>query len=125
MKEKLLAGTSIVVDRYSFSGVAFSTAKGMDSKWCWEPEVGLLAPDAIIYLDMPIEDAAQRGEFGGERYEKIDFQKTVQGKFKGLQTPEWNVLDARQTIEELETQIKEIALKTVTEVESTEFNTLK
>jgi len=43
----------------------------MDAKWCWEPEVGLLAPDAIIYLDMPIEDAAKRGEFGGERYEKV------------------------------------------------------
>ena len=24
----------------------------MDSKWCWEPEVGLLAPDAVIYLDV-------------------------------------------------------------------------
>ena len=27
MKEKLAAGESIVVDRYSFSGVAFSSAK--------------------------------------------------------------------------------------------------
>ena len=30
------------------------TTQGMDSKWCWEPEVGLLAPDLVIYLDMPV-----------------------------------------------------------------------
>ena len=119
----------------------------MDSKWCWEPEVGLLAPDAVIYLDMPIEDAAKRGEFGGERYEKVglhrclaessasmaepdvnsqvEFQKEVQRKFKGLQTPEWAVLDARESIEELEGKIREIALTTVAAVEDTDFQKLQ
>ena len=31
---KLKSGTSLIVDRYSYSGVAFSAAKGLDIEWC-------------------------------------------------------------------------------------------
>lgn len=34
MEEKLRSGTTLVVDRYSYSGVAFSSAKGLDTEWC-------------------------------------------------------------------------------------------
>jgi thymidylate kinase len=34
MEAKLREGTTLVVDRYSFSGVAFSAAKGLDLNWC-------------------------------------------------------------------------------------------
>ncbi|XP_031403361.1 thymidylate kinase-like isoform X4 [Punica granatum] len=34
MEEKLKSGTSLIVDRYSYSGVAFSSAKGLDIDWC-------------------------------------------------------------------------------------------
>lgn len=34
MESKLKAGTTIIVDRYSYSGVAFSSAKGLDIDWC-------------------------------------------------------------------------------------------
>jgi dTMP kinase len=34
MESKLLGGTTLVVDRYSYSGVAFSAAKGLDIEWC-------------------------------------------------------------------------------------------
>lgn len=29
-----MSGTTLIVDRYSYSGVAFSTAKGLDIQWC-------------------------------------------------------------------------------------------
>lgn len=48
-----------VCDRYCYSGVAFSAAKGMDMDWCKSCDKGLIAPDCIIYLDMPVEEAAQ------------------------------------------------------------------
>ena len=48
-----------VCDRYCYSGVAFSAAKGMDMDWCKACDKGLIAPDCIIYLDMPVEEAAQ------------------------------------------------------------------
>lgn len=34
MEAKLGSGTTLIVDRYSFSGVAFSSAKGLDIEWC-------------------------------------------------------------------------------------------
>lgn len=34
MESKLLGGTTLIVDRYSYSGVAFSAAKGLDIQWC-------------------------------------------------------------------------------------------
>lgn len=37
----LSSGENIVMDRYSYSGVAFSAAKGLDCKWCFAPEIGL------------------------------------------------------------------------------------
>jgi dTMP kinase len=121
MQELLDAGTTIVVDRYSYSGVAFSAAKdGMDVEWCYAPEKGLPAPDAILYLDLPIEKAMKRGEFGAERYEKEEFQKKVRDNFFQMmkEGPQelWNVMDADQTIEELEVQIQEVAKKVISEV---------
>ena len=38
--ELLNQGTTIICDRYTFSGVAFSSAKGMDFDWCKSPDVG-------------------------------------------------------------------------------------
>ena len=49
-------GVTVVCDRYSFSGVAFSGAKdGMSMEWLKRPEEGLPAPDRVIYLDIDVE----------------------------------------------------------------------
>ncbi|PNX88776.1 thymidylate kinase, partial [Trifolium pratense] len=34
METKLKSGITLIVDRYSYSGVAFSSAKGLDIEWC-------------------------------------------------------------------------------------------
>lgn len=34
MENKLRDGITLIVDRYSYSGVAFSAAKGLDIEWC-------------------------------------------------------------------------------------------
>lgn len=46
METKLKAGTTLIVDRYSYSGVAFSSAKGLDTGWC---KVKSLHNDMIFY----------------------------------------------------------------------------
>ena len=43
-------GKNIVCDRYWYSGVAYSYAKGLDFDWCIKPDEGLIEPDLIIYL---------------------------------------------------------------------------
>ena len=62
--EKLNSGTTLIVDRYAYSGAAFTAAKGvtgLDLEWCKAPDVGLPAPDCTFFLNMPVEDAASRG----------------------------------------------------------------
>ena len=120
MEAKLLSGCTLVCDRYCYSGVAFSAAKGMDFEWCKACDTGLLAPDCVIYLDMPVEEAAQRGNYGEERYEKIDFQRTVRERFMALKKADedggklpWYTLDARKSIDELKAEIQAIADKCV------------
>ncbi|KAJ0464973.1 putative dTMP kinase [Helianthus annuus] len=113
MEATLKSGTSLIVDRYSYSGVAFSSAKGLDIEWCKAPEVGLLAPDLVVYLDIPPEKAAERGGYGGERYEKLEFQKNVAQYYKKLSDASWKIIDACQPMEDVEKQLKEIVLDCV------------
>jgi len=56
---KLHNGVTLVCDRYAYSGVAFTAAKGLDYEWCKSCDKGLPAPDCIIYLDMPVDEAAK------------------------------------------------------------------
>ncbi|KAK4844070.1 hypothetical protein QYF36_016117 [Acer negundo] len=52
-----LVGYEVRLDSaiYSYSGVAFSSAKGVDLEWCKAPKIGLLALDLVLHLDMPPE----------------------------------------------------------------------
>ena len=64
LMDKLNNGTTIICDRYAYSGVAFSSAKpeaDLSLGWCQAPDVGLPAPDAVIFLDLTQEQAEQRG----------------------------------------------------------------
>lgn len=67
MEKMLYEGTTLIVDRYSYSGVAFSAAKGLDVEWCKAPEAGLPKPDLVLLLTMTAAAISQRGGFGAER----------------------------------------------------------
>lgn len=81
----LANGNTVICDRYAYSGVAFSSAKTKEDRsttssnisgsiggecshdedltidWCKAPDVGLPAPDAVIFLDLSQEEATKRG----------------------------------------------------------------
>jgi dTMP kinase len=71
LKALLLNGTTVVCDRYAYSGVAFSAAKVneetgepiLDLGWCQAPDRGLPAPDCVIFLDLTMDEAEQRGGY--------------------------------------------------------------
>ena len=50
IRETLLSGTSIVMDRYAFSGVAYSASKGLKLEWCKGPDRGLPGIFFFIFL---------------------------------------------------------------------------
>lgn len=83
----LASGTTVVCDRYYYSGIVYSAAKRNPSlplSWARGPEVGLPRPDLVLFLDLDEDEARKRGGWGGERYEQAEIQKRVRELFWGL-----------------------------------------
>ncbi|KAG2147889.1 thymidylate kinase-domain-containing protein [Suillus bovinus] len=110
----LAQGTTVLADRYAFSGIAFSARKGLPYEWCRAPDVGLPAPDLTLFLNISPEVAATRAGYGLERYEKEEVQKGVKQVFDkiGREMQEdgggegkWVEIDAGKTKEEVAEEI--------------------
>lgn len=118
MEKDLRAGTTIIVDRYSYSGIAYSSAKGLDFEWCKVPEKGLLKPDLVVYLTLTDEVMARRGGFGEERYESSEMQKKVKKMFEKLiETPLWQVIDADKTEVDLGEELEKLVSEKIQNVD--------
>ncbi|XP_021779946.1 thymidylate kinase isoform X2 [Papio anubis] len=134
IKEKLSQGVTLIVDRYAFSGVAFTGAKEVSATWppvgraqnfsldwCKQPDVGLPKPDLILFLQLQLADAAKRGAYGHERYENRAFQERALQCFYQLMrdtTLNWKMVDASKSIEAVHEDIcalSEDAIRTATE----------
>ncbi|EUC59728.1 thymidylate kinase [Rhizoctonia solani AG-3 Rhs1AP] len=108
IKSHLASGTTLVCDRYAYSGLAFSAAKqkpNLSYEWCLSPDIGLPAPDAAFFLEVSPEIAKQRGGYGQERYENEKMQTAVRQTFQriGKDVQErWEVVDANRTQEQVE-----------------------
>lgn len=107
IKKTLEAGESIVCDRYAFSGIAYSVAKGLSYDWCRNPDVGLPLPDLTMFLDLDAQTAAARGGYGEERYEKLEFQAKVREAFTRVSQDvkshggRWVTIDASKTLDQV------------------------
>lgn len=92
MSSAIKSGQTIVVDRYSYSGVAYTASKeNADLEWCLAPEKGLLKPDCVIFLSSDIKMLQNRGDFGNEIYETSNFQSSVRDVYLKLKEDSWNV----------------------------------
>ncbi|MEQ2228104.1 hypothetical protein ILYODFUR_005349 [Ilyodon furcidens] len=128
MKKKLEQGITLVVDRYAFSGVAFTSAKpGFSLDWCMKPDEGLPKPDLVMFLQLNPAEAALRGQFGTERYETSAFQKAVHERFEQLMkdsSVNWKVIDASQNIEGVHNDIRTHSLNVFNEAQNTPLGEL-
>lgn len=84
------AGTTVILDRYIYSGIAYSLAKlkwnqisgqMADSEWLYNPDKGLPKPDLTIFLTLDMDQIRARADFGNERYENLEFQLIVKQNF--------------------------------------------
>lgn len=117
MERALKSGTTLIVDRYSFSGVAFSAAKGLNFDWCKSPENGLPKPDLVVYLTMSSEAMARRGGFGAERYETSEIQQNVKKMFElMIEEPLWRVVNADKSEEALCDELEELVVRKINSI---------
>jgi len=107
IKALISEGAIIVADRYVYSGIAFSSAKGLDIDWCAAPDRGLPEPDVVLFLDVDEQTAISRGGYGLERYETKEMQEKVRQQFLKLKTPTWHWILASGSADEVFARIKE------------------
>lgn len=83
--------------------------QGLDLERCKDPDRGLPAPDAVLFLHMGIDAAAERGDFGAERYEKRDMQQRVAAAFERLREPSWVMVNAGRSVEDVGADVERAA----------------
>ncbi|KAF1928386.1 thymidylate kinase [Didymella exigua CBS 183.55] len=112
IRAAIQAGTTVVLDRYYYSGIVYSAAKQNPSlplSWCRAPDVGLPRPDVVLFLHISPEAAAQRGGYGTERYEKKAMQDRVRELFEQVRAQsegeDFVVVDAGGSVEDVGREI--------------------
>ncbi|XPS80844.1 dTMP kinase [Ascochyta lentis] len=115
------SGTTIVVDRYYYSGIVYSAAKQdptLSLPWCRAPDVGLPRPDVCVFLDISSEAAAKRGGFGVEKYETGEVQGRVRELFlevrgRGEEGEDFVVVDAGGEVEGVAREVERVVRERV------------
>jgi len=108
IRKTLDDGIHLIVDRYSFSGITYSLAKGLEKRWVCQPEVGLPKPDIVLFFDINPDNTGTRDGFGDEVMEKEEFQRLVYSHMKdNFDTRYWKSVNAAATIEEVHAEVIE------------------
>ena len=129
--EKLLEqGVTVIADRYTYSGIAYTLAKDRVSKkdnpvfsyeWCIACERGLLRPDKVIFFDIDVKTALERGNAGGksqERYETSPFLSAVKSVYDEelVDKSFWHIIDAHAKPEEITSQVMDVVHQVIEDV---------
>merc|ERR1712157_547222 len=80
---ELLLDNIVISSRYYFSGISYSiAAPDMDRNWAKQPDNGLVKPDLLIFLDVPVDSTSKRDQFGTEVYDNQKVQQKIYDELK-------------------------------------------
>jgi dTMP kinase len=124
IEDEIANGTTVIVDRYSYSGVVYSAAKTnptLSLEWAWQPEIGLPRPDICLFLSISPEEAAKRGGFGAERYENESMQTRVRELFRTIfeKQSDVSIIDAGKSIDEVALEVQAAVNGCITRMDAT------
>lgn len=117
MSEDLARGITLVVDRFTYSGIAYGMANGLDKERCNQIETECIGnqtplhPDIVILLDMDPKDAAKRNRYGQQRYETVEFQLRVRDAFYKLFDYGWVLINAGLRLGEVLDTAQDMCIK--------------
>lgn len=78
LENSILNNKLVIADRYIYSGIAYSVAKGLDIRWCEKSDEGLPIPDLVIYMK------SERYLNGPEVFETKLFQEKVSKAYEQI-----------------------------------------
>ncbi|CAL5418010.1 unnamed protein product [Camellia sinensis] len=93
--------------------VAFSSTRGLDIEWCKAPEMGLLAPDLVLYLDIPPERLKEEAMEGRDT-SSLSFKEKLPAHIRCSMMPHGRTINACLPIKDVEKQLQEVVLDCVT-----------
>lgn len=130
MEDWLNAGKHLVVDRYAYSGIAYTVAKqNISMEWASKSDTGLPAPDLVVYLHLDWTELRERPGFGDEIFDTKSLQKGVQAVFETLRLSAplgvWHVVDAKQLIAIVHLIVQSLVNKTIDRVAELPLSTLR
>ncbi|MEM4330888.1 MAG: dTMP kinase [Candidatus Pacearchaeota archaeon] len=73
----LKKGIHVISDRFSFSTLAYQQAQGIPLSTLIKMHKGIIIPDAIFIIDVPVEVALRRIKKDKERNREIKFEKDI------------------------------------------------
>lgn len=116
IQDTLESGTLVVMDRYVYSGIAYSLAKSglNDFDWLYSPDKGLPKPDLTMFLTLSMDELSKRLGWGNERYERESFQREVKKRFLEIldrSDPTVAIVDVESLL------VEEVTAKLMLEVE--------
>jgi len=123
MIEKLLNGCTLIVDRYVYSGIAFSHAKQLDYEWCRSCDIGLPKPDLVLFMNRGKDTNCIKLN-GDERYETREFQRKAEKCYEKFQNEVYwhsiNVIDEEKcsfrSIDDIQNQIRSKVLNVIEKI---------
>ena len=103
----LSTGQPVILDGWVSSGRAYSLAQQLDPTIVMASDLSLLRPDITFYLSGDPSFLAASVGYGGEIYERLEFQTAVSHYFTELKDPTWVILDASLPPDQLHLQIQD------------------
>lgn len=105
----LVAGKTVILDRYYFSTMAYQGARGFDSEEIRRQNEDFAPiPDHVVLLELPVQEALQRigGRDGsGNEFEKEENLRACARIFASLTDSFIFRIDARQSSEEIHEKV--------------------
>lgn len=112
MIRKVRQGTTLILDRYSYSGIAYAIATRADSETALAsndqlivPELGLPAPDCVFWIATRVKDLETRKQFGAEAFETKEIQLRVFDAFAAMGNAKWHRIEGGQSIDNIHKEI--------------------
>ncbi len=114
-------GKIVLCDRYKYSTLVYQSLQGISPKKIVQMHKGMLVPDAVFVLDLPVEKALERlsnsHRKNSELFEKKPFLAKARKKFLGLKKffPKEKIIvvDASKPLKETAEKIASIIKKSI------------
>lgn len=108
IRKYLDQGKIVIMDRYTASCNVYSSVRGMDEAQLSNLLSGMPQASVTFFLDIDPQQSSQRGDFGREIYDTIEYQTKVrQGFFNLPKDSCWITIDATQPVEVIHKNILE------------------